>query len=355
VAALGAPGVARAAEPGAARVLVWHCSDEALEGTGFPGCEATGKALRIEIGGSVLGIKEVYAEDARPADAERMARERGAIFVAWVEGREGGYVIYAYDALNDQVLSKSVEVEKGTAPPDAAEVAFLYRNMLGTSLYADLESIESDSGLWSLAFPEEKVQVVKEVEQLEPEPARVHLSLGYTLLSNPQRKKIEEWPAWHALSMGLGVRVHEIVAVALELGVTPVASPFTAKRDGVPLVKLKTFLVDVRASARVKVLDAGPFTLLPAAGVAMSVTVAEIEGGHISGNTQKSYPHGSAFVSLLMRLMMHRNVGFGLELGAEALFKRYTYGLEMEEGEVVTLLKMGWLGLFVRFGLVFAL
>lgn len=348
MAVLGAPGVAGAAEPGAARVLVWHCSDEALEGTEFPGCEATGKALRIEIGGSVLSIKDVYAEAARPADAERMARERGAIFVAWVEGQEGGYVIYAYDALNDQVLSKSVEIEKGTAPPDAAEVAFLYRNMLGTSLYADLESIESDSGLWSLAFPAEKVQVVKEVEQLEPEPARVHLTLGYTLLSNP----LEKPAAWHALSMGLGVRVHEIVAVALDLGVTPVASAFTARLGDVPIVKLKTFVVDVRASARIKVLDAGPFTLLPAAGVAMSVTVAEIVGGHISGNTQKSYPHGSAFVSLLMRLMMHRNVGFGLELGAEALFKRYRYDLETED---VTLLDMGWLGLFLRFGLVFAL
>jgi len=331
--------------------MLWHCDDAALEGTGFPGCAATGKAMRIEMGGSSMRIEDVETGGASsPADPRALAVESGAIFLAWVApgDGQGDYLLYAYDALNHQILSKAVTVEGGTEPPDAAAVAFLYRNMLGTSLYADLDSIESDTDLWGLVFPAEKVATLKQVEGLEPPPAppelpRVHVGIGYTLLAYPFPGDI-----WHAIAMALAVRVAPLVELGFDLAFTPVATSLGT----VDLVSPSLHIVSFMAGARLRAAQVGHFSLLPGAGVSLSAAVWSVRNGEIDGESRGTYIYGSAWTSALFRFMLHRHVGFTLELGAEVLF--YYEDFEVgDEGPVID--GLGHLGLFSRFGLVFAL
>ncbi len=353
---LATPSPALALEHGGstARLMLWHCSDEPLEGTGFPGCSATGKAMRIEMGGSYLSIEDVQTGGAAaPADPRALAIEKGAIFLAWVApgDGQGAYLLYAYDALNHQILSKAVTVEEGTDPPDAAAVAFLYRNMLGTSLYADLDSIESDTDLWGLVFPENKVATVKQVVGLEsppaePEPPRVHLGLGYALRAYPTARNI-----WHAINMSLSVLAAPLVELAFDLDITPAATKL-GKIEG---VRLDLHVVSFMAGVRLRAVEVGHFSLLPGAGLSLGASIARIKGGEIEGvdgKTRETYIHGSAWTSVLFRFMLHRNVGFALELGAEVLFNYMDFEIGPEGPRINGL---GRWGLFSRFGLVFAL
>jgi hypothetical protein len=333
-------------DPGAPRVLWWYCADADLAKTGFPGCEAVAEALRIEMGASLSIVEK---DPPVPENPRAVAVEARALFIAWVApgGDGAAYVLYAYDALNDQVLSKRVELGKGK-PPDAEAVAFLYRNMLGTSLYADLESIGSDSDLWSLAFPEEKVSVVKKVEGLTPPapPARppvVHLGLGYGLLAYPLGPSV-----WHALAVGIGVRVHRLVDLGIDVGVTPISVDRNDLDSG---TSVSVHLVSLRAGLRVVALSTGPFSLLPGLGAGALVSIASSSNGLIDGKSRQTDPIGTLFASLLARLYFHRYVGLDLELGAELLVNPYRY----EVGDPPKALKMGRLGLIGRLGFVFAI
>jgi hypothetical protein len=340
--------------------MLWHCSDEPLEGTGFPGCTATGKAMRIEMGGSTLRIEDVdTGGGAAPADPRTMALESGAIFLAWVApgDGQGAYLLYAYDALNHQILSKAVTVDEGAEPPDAAAVAFLYRNMLGTSLYADLDSIESDTELWGLVFPENKVATVKQVVGLEsppppPEPPRVHLGVGYSLRAYP----LTEEYIWHAVNMALAVRAAPIVELAFDLDVTPAATSLASQDN----VDVALHIVSLMAGVRLRAVEVGHFSLLPGVGVSLGATISNIvRGGEFTdtgGETRGTYIDGSAWLSGLFRFMLHRHVGFTFELGAQVLFinRDFEVTTDGEEGGGV-IRGLRYVGLFSRFGLVFAL
>jgi hypothetical protein len=329
----------------AERVLLWNCDDGSLAGTGFPGCEEVAQALRIEMEGVSLSIVDLDSGGTVPLDLKAETASRGALFLAWVAPGNGSYVLFAYDALNDQVVSKTV-VAGSVEPPDAAAVAFLYRNMLGTSLYSDLETIETDSELWSLVFPREKVKVVSKVEGIEPAapgPTRVRLALGYGLNGYPLGSA-----AWHEISMGLAVRVHRLVDVGFDLGVTPAAALFSEAG-----VKLAVHLVAARAGVWLRAVDREPFLLLPGAGFCVAASLVHIDGGiDPVGRAHTTSWHGTAWASVLLMLMMHRNVGLGLELGAEVLFNYQTYEVGEDDREI---LSVGGLGLFLRFGFVFAL
>jgi hypothetical protein len=339
--------------------MLWHCSDEPLEGTGFPGCTATGEAMRIEMGGSALRIEDVDTGGAAaPADPRAMALESGAIFLAWVApgDGQGAYLLYAYDALNHQILSKAVTVDEGAEPPDAAAVAFLYRNMLGTSLYADLDSIESDTELWGLVFPENKVATVKEVVGLEsppppPEPPRVHLGVGYALRANlgPRLRDYSySENIWHAISMVLNVRATSLVELAFDLDITPAGTRLGSKDSPSVALHVVSFMV----GARLRAVEVGHFSLLPGAGVGLGAIISKVGNGEIEGEDRKTFVHGSGWVSALFRFMLHRNVGFTLDLGAEVLFNTTKFEIG-ENGEKLG--GVGLFGLFSRFGLVFAL
>jgi len=359
------PATALALDSGASqpRVMLWHCSDAPLEGTGFPGCTATGKATRIEMGGSALRIEDVDTGGAAsPADPRAMALDNGAIFLAWVApgDGQGAYLLYAYDALNHQILSKAVTVEKGAEPPDAAAVAFLYRNMLGTSLYADLDSIESDTELWGLVFPENKVATVKQVVGLEsppppPEPPRVHLGVGYALRANlgPELSDCAySENIWHAINMALAVRAAPIVELVFDLDITPAQTRLGSIDSPNVALHFVAFMVGVRLRA----VEVGHFSLLPGAGVGLGAIISKFGNGEIKGDDRKTSVHGSAWLSALFRFMLHRNVGFTLDLGAEVLFNTTKFVVEWSPLEPVDKLGgVGEFGLFSRFGLVFAL
>lgn len=341
-------------DPGPQRIMLWFCNDESLEGTGFPGCEATGKAMRIEMGGSALRIDDVDTGGApAPADPRAMTTGHGAIFLAWVApgDGQGDYLLYAYDALNHQILSKAVTAKKGSEPPDAAAVAFLYRNMLGTSLYADLDSIESDTDLWGLVFPAEKVETVKQVVGIEPPPEpvppRVHFGVGYALRGYPLTKEI-----WHAINMALAVNATPLVELAFDLDVALVDEGLEPKQGVEVFLHVVSFMVGVRLRA----VEVGHFTLLPGAGLGLDAAIARYRGAVNGSLDRETFVHGSAWTSVLFRFMLHRNVGFSLDLGAEVLFNNTKFEIEPPAGEDAEVIDgLRGLGLFSRFGLVFAL
>jgi hypothetical protein len=345
----------------APRLLLWHCHDSDLDDTGFPGCEVTLEALKVEIGGSSLAVIPVSTHSAFPPDPRAMAMQGGAIFVAWVAPRTGGagYVIYAYDALNAQILSKEVVVEKGHEAPDAEAVAFLYRNMLGTSLFTDLETIEQDVDLWSLAFPEEKVQKFKDVEGVSP-PAhgvekpspprpRVHLDLAYRLSGFVQAAEM-----WHEISMAFNVRLHRY----LEVWLAACGSPGPVSIEQEPLaVRVRIWLVQTSAGVRLRVLTAGVFSLLPSLGVGLDTAVADISGGRTAGGrSRRTLLHATGTASLLGRVMFHERAGLGVEIGTQVLFNTSRFCVDGPSGGCrEELLDFGRVSVFARLGVVFGL
>jgi hypothetical protein len=281
-----------------------------------------------------------------------VAHEQGAIFLAWVIPAADGtsYLLYAYDALNDQILSKEVNFVSGADPPDAAAVAFLYRNMLGTSLFSDLEFIESDVGLWGLAFPLEKVEKVKNVEGWQPpvpvvRESKLHLGLSYEPIGYPVAKT-----AFHLVSIGFHFRFHSLVEGWLESGATP--GPVDREHSG---LKLELWMLALQAGVRIRALTRGPFTLLPGLGFGLDLAFARFSGGRTDeGQTAHTSAHGSAVASVLGRFMFHPRVGLGVEFGAQVLFNTDRYCVDTPDEEcVAVLLDFGWVGLFARVGVVF--
>jgi hypothetical protein len=348
-----AAGQARAGQA-PARVLLWACDDAPLEGSGFPGCGETAKALKIEMEGASLQVRSVGTDPAA-VDPRAVTGAEGAVFMAWVvAGASGGYVLYAYDSINDLVLSKSVTALKPSELPDAAAVAFLYRNMLGTSLSSDLASIESDASLWSLAFPAEKVRTVQQVEGLDrPEPAgpRVIIATGYWLEGYPLAPAI-----LHAAMLSIGVIVHPRVEVAVELGGTPV--PLERRASGSD-ASVSLHLVDLEAWARARIASAGPFVLLAGGGLGLKLAIASLSSAAFEGgNAERTHAQGCFVTSILARVMLGGRVGLALELGVEALFNYKDYRLEPPEGsldEPRSILALGPLGLLARLQLAFAI
>lgn len=340
--------------------MIFHCMDEPLQDTGFPGCEATLEALKVEIGSQALQIVAVDAQQPAPVDPRMLAQQQEAIFVAWVVPGDGdaAYVLYAYDALNVQFVSKEVVLEPGKQPPDGQAVAFLYRNMLGTSLFADLESIETDVQLWSLAFPEEKVRKFKDVEGLNPPPAplqppRIHVDLAYHLTGYPAASRM-----WHMISPGLHGRVHPLVELWIDTGGTPGPVSVTDPATG---LSMRLWLVHVLAGVRIRAVSRGVFTFLPGAGLGLDIPIMKVSGGATpGGDSLDAEVLATGAVSLLARFMFHRHVGLGVEFGAQVLFNtsRYCIGGPADPQEnrcEAELLDFGRVSVFARLGVVFGL
>ncbi len=342
-------------DAGVERTMLWHCHDGSLESTGFPGCDVTLNALKVEIGSASLEVVFVPAEEAAPLDPRALAQQGGAIFVAWVVPGLGpvSYVLYAYDSINMQIMSKEVVEGQGGETPNAEGIAFLYRNMLGTSLFADLESIETDVGLWSLAFPDEKVKKFRDVEGLGAPvaaagPTVLHLDASYMV-----NGFFSVGGVWHEVALGLHGRVHRL----LEVWLSASGAPGPMKVSDPSGLDLDVWLVQLSTGLRIVAFERGILALMPGLGAGLDVVVTDVSGGlTAAGSGRDTGLNATGFASILLRLMFHRRFGLGLELGAQVLFNTRDFCVIGPDGECeATILDLGRVSLLARLGVVFGL
>lgn len=157
---------------------------------GIPGCEAVAEALDAEI--------EEFSMFAvpGPSPAETPPQEvagPGVPFVLWTTAFAESLTLHVYEAENAVEVSKTLDLATMDEVPSAYDLAILYRDIMGTSLYAGLAELENDA-LLDLAIPEEKEEVVLERAAAGKGKASIPMDLkmwfpqfvmGWSLISYP--------------------------------------------------------------------------------------------------------------------------------------------------------------------------
>lgn len=167
------------------------CADSLPQG--LPGCQEVAEALSVEV--------EEFSMTAvtGPAPWEMVLWEvsgPGVSFVVWMTPALEGVVMHVYETSTETELTRVLTEADLEAMPTAADLAILFKNLMGTSLYADLASIEDDELLMDLAVPEDKEKIILEkaikagkvgksgMEQTGP-AWMPQFSMGWSLLSHP--------------------------------------------------------------------------------------------------------------------------------------------------------------------------
>lgn len=137
-------------------VVMVLCPEDLPEG--LPTCEEVVEALDAEI--EEFSMYAVAGPSPKQTPPEVVAGP-GVPFVIWATAQDEQLVLHAYEAANDVEVSKTLDLSTMDELPTARDLAILYTNLMGTSLYAELAALEGEE-IISLAVPEEKEAVILE-------------------------------------------------------------------------------------------------------------------------------------------------------------------------------------------------
>lgn len=125
---------------------------------GIPGCEDVAQALDVEIEEfSMYALPGPSPDEITPQEVAGP----GVPFVVWSTAFDDQLVLHVYEASNAVEVSKTLDLGTMEEVPTAYDLAILYTNLMGTSLYAGLAELE-EGELIDLAIPEEKESVILE-------------------------------------------------------------------------------------------------------------------------------------------------------------------------------------------------
>jgi hypothetical protein len=121
-----------------------------------PGCEEVAEALDAEIEEfSMFAVPGPSPVETPPQEVAGP----GVPFVVWTTAFEDSITLHVYEASNALEVSKTLDLATMEEVPSAYDLAILYRDIMGTSLYAGLAELEDDD-LLDLAITEEIESVV---------------------------------------------------------------------------------------------------------------------------------------------------------------------------------------------------
>jgi hypothetical protein len=123
-----------------------------------PRCEAIAQALDVEIEEfSMYAIPGPSPSEIAPGELAGP----GVPFVLWVSAEGQDMTLHVYQASGRVEISKTVDPGYFGELPTAYDMAILFKNLMGTSLYADLATLYGlDAELMALAIPEEKEEAI---------------------------------------------------------------------------------------------------------------------------------------------------------------------------------------------------
>ncbi len=123
---------------------------------GIPSCEAVAEALDAEIEEfSMFAVPGPSPVETPPQEVAGP----GVPFVLWTTVFDDSLTLHVYEAENAIEVSKTLDLATMEEVPSAYDIAILYRDIMGTSLYAGLAEIEEDA-LLDLAITEEIEAIV---------------------------------------------------------------------------------------------------------------------------------------------------------------------------------------------------
>ncbi len=176
------------AGPGGAQQVLVLCPDDLAPA--IPGCAKLAQALAVEV--EEFSMTPITGPTPWAMPVQDMAGP-GIPFVLWVTEEPGGIVLHVFDASNDIELYKVLDTSAMAEPPGAADLAILFKNLMGTSLYADLAAIEDDDAMFDLAVPAGKEKIIVGHASSKAGEATPHhepmwmpqFTMGWALVSHP--------------------------------------------------------------------------------------------------------------------------------------------------------------------------
>jgi hypothetical protein len=194
-----------------------------------PECQPLAQSLEVEL--REFELSAVTGPEPWSAPLEDMGGPEVA-FVVWVEADPEAVVLHVYQTSSSLEMFKVLKTAELHEPPTVADLAILFKNLMGTTLYADLASIDDDL-MMDLAVPEEKGEVVvrhaaQEAPAAEPEPTGEQIrwmpqfTMGWSLLTYPDVNNTDS-PArdlYNGLMLALRLPVHERLTAGVSVVLT---------------------------------------------------------------------------------------------------------------------------------------
>jgi hypothetical protein len=305
----------------------------------LPDCDSAGLALKKELRISGFELIKIPAPPSVVKDpdslviAENLA-ESGASFIVWTDD---GTLIRIYDAINRQLVKVDVSlVVKETLKPD--EMAIVIRNIMGMSLFADLDAIEGDDELLALAFTDEKLSQIVKVEKVKDAVAKTLptpqveatgeaappgakkwfplFTVGYTLLTYPEERLV-----FHGANIDLRFPLPKRFELSLGAVFTGRTTVSTDPADFVN----DQYVIDLVASflfIKRRIIHAW-------GGLALSVGISrtEVNYSQNDASTEHVVANGSIGAVLGLRIRLYKSIFLELKTDVDNLFNHevYTY------------------------------
>jgi len=303
----------------------------------LPDCESTGSALQRELEISGLEFIQIPTPPSMvknpddPSIAQNLA-EGGSSFVVWSDEFS---ILRIYDAINRQLIKIDMKIiTNKSLEPD--ETAIFIKNVMGTSLFADLDAIEGEEKLQSLALNDKKISQIMKVEKVRKEAAKIMpstqkikaeivsrpekwfplFSVGYTLLSYPQVSLV-----FHGANIDLLFPLpknFEITLGGIFTGHSTVSTdPADFVNDQYVVSLMGSFLF---IKKRIVSSWAG---LVVSTGI--SRTLVRYSSG--DGETKNTVANGAIGAALGLRIRLYKSIFTEIKFGLDNLFNHeiYTY------------------------------
>jgi hypothetical protein len=226
-----------------------------------------------------IGVVDVPAQGPVPGIIVEKADEAGAIFAVWfsvMESSKGNLpVMHVYDPDNRQVFTRMGAPASVEGELDYKDMAFRLRNLMGASLYSDLEGILDDEELMFMAVPEERWKTIGEVVGAAA-PARrswVSLGLGYLLMGYPTARG---W--YHGFAFEIAVIPVKRLNVFIDGGFAALPGAIAKEPAENVDLELGSNQILVGVGVRYDLLVFGPVALAPEAGFHLGMSKTRVHG-----------------------------------------------------------------------------
>lgn len=318
------PRISRAQDHGP---VLFFCDDLVLGKEG--GCSEMHRTLKKEMADfgltlidSPFNVIDVPAQGPVPEIIVEKASEAGAIFAVWfsvMKSSQGNLpVMHVYDPDNRQVFSRMGAPASAEGELDYQDMAFRLRNLMGASLYSDLEGILEEEALLSLAIPEEKRETIGEVVGAAPEKRSwVSLGLGYHLVGYPTEKS---W--YHGFEFEVAVLPVKRLDVFIDGGVVFLPGVVARQPEGGVHLQFENRQVLMGLGARYALLRLGPVEVAPAAGFRLGISMTRVAR---SVNRDFLRVNPALWGGLVVRISIVERFAFTVGMRLENVFRYETF------------------------------